>query len=62
MAFNATRSVKAEEVEQGWFVVDANDIVLGRLATRVASILRGKHRPSFTPHVDTGEQPGPDHP
>ena len=55
MAFNATRSVKAEEVEQGWFVVDANDIVLGRLATRVASILRGKHRPSFTPHVDTGE-------
>jgi large subunit ribosomal protein L13 len=42
-------------VERKWYVVDAEDVVLGRLATRVASILRGKHRPIFTPHVDTGE-------
>jgi large subunit ribosomal protein L13 len=54
-AHRATRSTKPTEVERRWFVVDANDIVLGRLATRVASILRGKHRPIFTPHVDTGE-------
>ena len=54
-AHRATRSTKPTEVERRWFVVDANDIVLGRLATRVATILRGKHRPIFTPHVDTGE-------
>jgi large subunit ribosomal protein L13 len=54
-AHRATRSVKAEEVSRKWYVVDAEGEVLGRLATRVASILRGKHRPSFTPHVDTGE-------
>jgi large subunit ribosomal protein L13 len=54
-AHRATKSTKAEDVERRWFVVDAEDVVLGRLATRVASILRGKHRPIFTPHVDTGE-------
>ncbi len=54
-AHRATRSTKPTEVERRWFVVDANDVVLGRLATRVATILRGKHRPIFTPHVDTGE-------
>ena len=54
-AHRATRSVKADDVERRWFVVDAEDAVLGRLATRVATILRGKHRPIFTPHVDTGE-------
>jgi large subunit ribosomal protein L13 len=54
-AHKATRSVTSDEVERGWYVVDATDVVLGRLSTRVASILRGKHRPSFTPHVDTGE-------
>jgi large subunit ribosomal protein L13 len=54
-AHRATKSTKAEDVERRWFVVDAEDIVLGRLATRVATILRGKHRPIFTPHVDTGE-------
>ncbi|MBM4031694.1 MAG: 50S ribosomal protein L13 [Planctomycetes bacterium] len=43
------------EVAQGWRVVDANGQVLGRLATRVATVLCGKHRPTFTPHVDTGE-------
>ena len=54
-AFAATRSVSADEIERSWFVVDAEDFVLGRLATRVASILRGKHKPSFTPHADTGD-------
>ena len=54
-ATRPTRSAKAHEVERRWFVVDASDQVLGRLATRVATILRGKHRPIFTPHVDTGE-------
>ena len=38
-----------------WFIVDATDLVLGRLATRIASVLRGKHKPTFTPHVDTGD-------
>ena len=54
-AHRATRSIRAEDVERRWFVVDATDLVLGRLATRVAEILRGKHRAIFTPHVDTGE-------
>lgn len=54
-ATRPTRSAKAHEVERRWFVVDASDQVLGRLATRIATILRGKHRPIFTPHVDTGE-------
>ena len=50
-----TFSAKAEAVERDWFVVDANGNTLGRLATKVASILRGKHKPEFTPHVDTGD-------
>lgn len=54
-AHRATRSIRAEDVERRWFVVDATDLVLGRMATRVAEILRGKHRAIFTPHVDTGE-------
>jgi large subunit ribosomal protein L13 len=54
-AHRATVSAKAAEVERHWFVVDADDVVLGRLATRVATILRGKHRPIYTPHVDTGD-------
>ncbi len=43
------------EVEQQWYVVDATDQILGRLATKIALILMGKHRPTYTPHVDTGE-------
>lgn len=54
-AFAATRSVTADEIERRWYVVDAEDIILGRLATRVATILRGKHKPTFTPHTDTGD-------
>ena len=54
-AHRATKSAKPAEVERRWLVVDAEDKVLGRLATRVATILRGKHRATFTPHVDTGD-------
>ncbi len=50
-----TPSAKASEVERDWFVVDASQYNLGRLATRIAVILRGKHKPTFTPHVDTGD-------
>jgi large subunit ribosomal protein L13 len=50
-----TYSAKAGEVEQGWFVVDAQNKVLGRLAVQIASRLRGKHKPQYTPHVDTGD-------
>src|SRR2546422_4484767 len=41
--------------KRGWYVIDADGIVLGRLATRVASLLRGKHKAVFTPHIDTGD-------
>jgi large subunit ribosomal protein L13 len=50
-----TLSAKKEEVARRWYVVDAKGLVLGRLATRIASVLRGKHKPTFTPHVDTGD-------
>ncbi len=54
-AHRATQSAKPAEVERRWYVVDADDQVLGRLATAVASRLRGKHHPLFTPHADTGD-------
>jgi large subunit ribosomal protein L13 len=50
-----TFSAKPDEVKRDWFVVDATDKVLGRLATEIARRLRGKHKPEFTPHVDTGD-------
>lgn len=50
-----TFSAKAHEVQREWLVVDATDKVLGRLATEIARRLRGKHKPEFTPHVDTGD-------
>jgi large subunit ribosomal protein L13 len=50
-----TYSAKTGEVEQGWYVVDAQNKVLGRLAVQIASRLRGKHKPQYTPHVDTGD-------
>jgi large subunit ribosomal protein L13 len=46
---------KAGDVEQKWLLVDARDKIVGRLATRLATILMGKHRPTYTPHVDTGD-------
>ncbi|MEN8160436.1 MAG: 50S ribosomal protein L13 [Myxococcota bacterium] len=54
-AHRATQSAKPAEVDKHWYVVDAADQVLGRLATRLATVLRGKHKPSYTPHVDTGD-------
>ena len=50
-----TFSAKPHEVERDWFVGDATDKVLGRLATEIARRLRGKHKPVYTPHVDTGD-------
>lgn len=50
-----TFSAKPEEVKRDWYVIDATDKVLGRLAVELARRLRGKHKPEFTPHVDTGD-------
>ncbi len=50
-----TYSAKPGDVQRGWFVIDAEDVVLGRLASIVASRLRGKHKPTFTPHMDCGD-------
>lgn len=50
-----TYSAKVADVEHKWFVVDADGVVLGRLATICAKMLRGKHKPTFTPHVDCGD-------
>ena len=50
-----TYSPKPGEVARTWHVIDAEDVVLGRLATNVATLLRGKHKPTFAPHVDTGD-------
>ncbi|NNE28009.1 MAG: 50S ribosomal protein L13 [Saprospiraceae bacterium] len=50
-----TKSAKASEVQREWFIVDAASQPLGRLCSQIASVLRGKHKPSFTSHVDTGD-------
>lgn len=50
-----TTTPKAGEVERAWHIVDADGLVLGRLATEVANILRGKHKPTYTPNLDTGD-------
>ena len=50
-----TYMAKAETVERKWYVIDAEGVTLGRLATKVAAVLRGKHKPTFTPNVDTGD-------
>lgn len=50
-----TYMAKTAEIDRKWYVVDATDVSLGRLSTIVASILRGKNKPTFTPHVDTGD-------
>jgi len=51
----STWTVRPGDIERKWYVVDANDMVLGRLATQVATVLRGKHRPQYTPHADCGD-------
>ena len=50
-----TYSIKPSEIEKKWLIVDAEDVILGRLASQVAMRLRGKHKPSFTPHMDCGD-------
>lgn len=51
----STYTPKPGEVTREWHVIDANDVVLGRLATQAATLLRGKHKPQFAPHLDTGD-------
>lgn len=50
-----TKSVAAHEVKREWFIVDAENLTLGRMASKIASVLRGKHKPTFTPHADCGD-------
>lgn len=50
-----TSSLRKEDIDKKWILIDANGIVLGRLASKVSMILRGKHKPSFTPHADCGD-------
>jgi large subunit ribosomal protein L13 len=50
-----TYTPKASEIQREWHVVDAEGLILGRLATEVARVLRGKHKPTFAPHIDTGD-------
>lgn len=50
-----TKSAKKEEVVHQWYIIDADGEVLGRMCTKIASVLRGKHKPSYTPHTDTGD-------
>ena len=52
---NKTYLAKKEEIKRQWYLVDAKDKILGRLAAKVAVVLRGKHKPVFTPHLDTGD-------
>src|SRR5436853_3958616 len=51
----STYSARARDLQHRWFIVDADGMILGRLATEVARIIRGKHKPMFTPHMDTGD-------
>jgi len=50
-----TRSLRSEDVDRRWWVIDARGLRLGRAASEIASVLRGKHKPTFTPHVDDGD-------
>lgn len=50
-----TYSAKPAEIDREWYVIDAENEIVGRLATRIATVLRGKHKPAFTPHIDTGD-------
>lgn len=55
MTNKTTHSVKASEIRRAWWIVDAEGMILGRLAADVAHVLRGKHKPTFAPHLDTGD-------
>ena len=52
---NVTHSVKKSEIESKWYIIDAANKPLGRVATEAAKLLRGKHKPTFTPNLDTGD-------
>ena len=52
---NITKSLRKEDVDRQWYIIDATDKVLGRLSTEVVNTLRGKNKPTYTPHVDTGD-------
>ncbi len=51
----STWTVRPGDIERKWYIIDAKDLVLGRVATRIATVLRGKHRPQYTPHADCGD-------
>ncbi len=53
--YHKTHTPKADEIERRWYIVDAEDKVLGRIATEIARVVRGKHKAHFTPHLDTGD-------
>jgi len=55
MTFNKTFSPRPRDIERTWHLVDATDLPLGRLASEVAQLLRGKHKPTYAPHMDTGD-------
>ncbi|MBN2403751.1 MAG: 50S ribosomal protein L13 [Spirochaetes bacterium] len=55
MGLQKTYSMKASEIEKKWFLIDAEGKILGRVATKIANILRGKNKPSYTPHLDMGD-------
>ena len=55
MKDTTTASIRKKDVERKWYLVDATDLVLGRMASHIAMILRGKNKPTYTPHVDTGD-------
>jgi large subunit ribosomal protein L13 len=55
MAMQSSINIKPKDIQKDWYLIDANGRTLGRLATAVARILRGKHKPEFTPHLDTGD-------
>ncbi len=50
-----TKSARKEDVQHGWYIIDAEGETLGRMASKIATVLRGKHKPSYTPHVDCGD-------
>ena len=52
---NKTFTLKAQDIQKEWLVIDATNLTVGRLASEVAHILRGKHKPTFTPHMDCGD-------
>jgi len=55
MSMNKTHVVKVSDIERAWYVVDAEGLTLGRLATKIATVLKGKHKPIYSPHLDVGD-------